>query len=53
VVPSWFKVSSEISGKVEHQEVQKYRGVTWFKWFIRSKWIKRCRYIRKFRKYRS
>jgi hypothetical protein len=30
----------------EHQELM-------VQWFVRSKWIKRCRNIRKFRKYRS
>jgi hypothetical protein len=29
---------------VEHQELM-------VQWFVRSKWIKRCRNIRKFRKY--
>jgi hypothetical protein len=34
-----------------HQEVQEIQELAL--WFIRSKWIKRCWYIRKFRKYNS
>jgi hypothetical protein len=41
------QVSSGIQVK---WNIRKFRNTgAWFKWFIRSKWIKRCRYIRKFR----